>query len=303
MEKEDIQLDGQIEMTVPVLQYGNLKPTFKVKSLRELETIMPHLEAFFNKYAEKDGKIGAAKVAKKSGRKLEKDLFGNEIFYDEEKHEYSNALGEAYLSGSQYAKEEEFDCEYWANEFVNTYKLEPTMKDEILRMWNVNAAASNAFGTAIHAAIELHGEFRGLADIIDQDLKTGKRKILSAGINKNSSLPKLPHLKECVLKFFNEQRSQEKAKYEVLVVDHKNKRAGRIDRLLKNEDSTFSIRDMKTNYKILKPERTTYGKQLSFYADLVIANGGKLSEHLPLALHHWKDGDWIDIPLEKMETL
>ncbi len=103
-------------------------------------------------------------------------------------------------------------------------------------------------------------------------------------------------------KFFNEERLAEKAEYEVLVVDHKNKRAGRIDRLLILEDNTFEIRDMKTNHKILKPERTTYQKQLSFYADIIIANGGKIGSN-PLMLHHWIDNEWKDIKLEKIDTL
>lgn len=297
---------------VPVAQYANLQPAIEVEAdtIEEAEKmVLPYIENFFNKYSEKH-KIGAEKrVAKKEGRVKEKDLFGNEIFYDDAKHEYSNALGEVYLSGSQYAKEEEFDAEYWANDAVEKHGLDPAMKDEVLRMWDVNAATSNSFGTAIHAAIELHGEFRELADTIDIDKKTGKRKKLSAKIDKNSSLPKLPYLKECAIEFFNEERAKERAKYEVLVVDHKNKRAGRIDRLVKNEDGTFSICDMKTNYKILKPERETYGKQLSFYADIMIANGAKMSEEDMLKLHHWKvdektgKAEWIDIPLKKVDTL
>lgn len=295
----------KLSATVPVVQYGNLIPEIEVEvdSIEEGENmVLPYIEDFFNKYSEKK-KIGAAKRATTEGRVKETDIFGNDIFYDDAKHEYSNALGEVYLSGSQYAKEEEFDKEYWAQDAVEKYGLDPKMKDEILRMWDVNAATSNSFGTALHAAIELHGEFRNLANIIDIDKRTGNRKKLSAKIDKNSSLPKLPYLKEAVIKFFDEERSKQKAKYEVLVVDHKNKRAGRIDRLVRNEDGTYSICDMKTNYKILKPEKTTYGKQLSFYADIMIANGAKMSETDMLKLHHWKDGEWIDIPLPKVDTL
>jgi hypothetical protein len=290
---------------VPVAQYANLQPAIEVEAdtIEEAEKqVLPYIESFFNKYSDK-AKIGAAKVAKSSGRKLEKDLFGNEIFYDDDKHEYSNSLGEIYLSASQYAQEDEFDSEYWATEFVAKYGLKEEDKQKILDMWDCNANASSSFGTAIHAAIELHGTYRELADIIDMDLKTKARKKLSAKVEKNSSLSKLSYLKEVVAKFFTEERSVEKAKYEVLVVDHENKRAGRIDRLLKMEDGSFAIRDMKTNNKILKPEKTTYTKQLSFYGDLILANGGKLFEENPNMLHHWIDGEWIDIKLDKIDTL
>lgn len=304
MAEEKPKIKFKLGATVPVAQYANLVPEVEVEAdtIEEAEKlVLPYIESFYNKYSEKS-KIGAAKVAKKEGRVLIKDIFGNEIFYDDAKHEYSNALGEIYLSGSQYADEEPFDSEGWATEFVNKYGLKEEDKQRILDMWEVNAIASQSYGTAIHAAIELHGEYRGLADKIDVDLKTGERKKISAKVDKNSSLSKLPYLKEVVAKFFTEERLAEPAKYEVLVVDHKNKRAGRIDRLVKKEDGTFAIRDMKTNFKILKPERENYGKQLSFYGDILIANGAKLSEDA-LMLHHLKDGEWIDIPLEKVDTL
>lgn len=300
---------GKIKYTltavVPVAQYANLQPTVEVEadSIEDAEKqVLPYIENFFNKYSEKS-KIGAAKIAaKKEGRRLEKDLFGNEIFYDDAKHEYSNALGEVYLSGSKYADEEEFDSKYWSEEFALKYNLPEEDKQRILDMWECNGSASSSFGTAIHAAIELYGKYYELADIIDQDHKTGKRKKLDAKTDKHSAMSKLPYLKDVVNKFFTEERLAEKSRYEVLVVDHKNKRAGRIDRLIKLQDGTFEIRDMKTNYKINKPERTTYTKQLSFYGDILIANGAKLGPK-PLMLHHWKDGEWVDIELEKINTL
>lgn len=291
---------------VPVAQYANLQPAIEVEadSIEDAEAqVLPYIENFFNKYSEKH-KIGAEKRAASPDRVLEKDLFGNEIFYNDKTHEYTNALGEVYLSGSQYAKEEEFDGEYWANEFVSKYGLQETDKQRILDMWTCNGNASSSFGTALHAAIELYGEYRELADKIDVDLKTGNRKRITGDSKKekHSAKSKLPYLQQVVEEFFTEERLAERARYEVLVVDHKNKRAGRIDRLLKLEDGSYEIRDMKTNNKINKPERTTYQKQLSFYGDIIIANGGKLGPN-PLMLHHWIDNTWKDIPLEKIDTL
>lgn len=294
-----------ITAVVPVAQYANLQPSVEVEanSIEEAEEqVLPYIEKFFNKYSEK-AKIGAVKNTISKGRKLEKDLFGNEIFYDEEKHEYTNSLGEVYLSGSAYAKEEDFDGEYWAQEFVNKYGLAPEDKQNILDMWSVNGNASASFGTALHAAIELYGKYRNIADIIDIDLKTKTRKELSKGVEKNSAMSKLPYLQQVARDFFTEERLAENALYEVLVVDHATKRAGRIDRLVINEDGTYAIRDMKTNHKILKKERDIYTKQLSFYGDIILANKAKLETENPITLHHWTNNKWVDIKLEKIDTL
>ena len=299
---------GKVKYTltavVPVAQYANLQPAIEVEadSIEDAEKeVLPYIESFFNKYSEKH-KIGAEKRAASPDRVLLKDMFGNEIFYNDKTHEYTNSLGEVYLSGSQYAKEDEFDSEYWANEFVSKYNLGEADKQRILSMWETNGTASSSFGTALHAAIELYGEYHDLADKIDIDIKTGLRKKLDSKTDKNSAKSKLPYLQQVVEEFFTPERLAERARYEVLVVDHKNKRAGRIDRLIKLEDGSYVIRDMKTNHKINKPERTTYQKQLSFYGDIIIANGGKLGPN-PIMLHHWNNDTWKDIPLEKIDTL
>lgn len=233
---------------------------------------------------------------------LVKDFFGNEIFYDDVIHEYTNPLGEVYLSASTYASDDDFDGKYWANYFVETYGLPEGSAQEIIDMWEINGNASRAFGTALHAAIQLYGTYYQIADIIDMDLKTGKRKMLSAKIEKNSALSKLPYLNKVATTFFTPERKAETAFYEVLVVDHINKRAGRIDRLLVHEDGTFAVRDMKTNNKIAPKDKRGYQKQLSFYADLILANDKLLSDN-PTVVHHWNENEWKDIPLEKIDTL
>lgn len=296
----------KLSATVPVAQYANLVPEVEVEAetIEEAEAmILPYIENFFNKYSEKK-KIGAAKKAASTGRVLLKDIFDNEIFYDDALHEYTNSLGEVYLSGSQYASEDDFDGDYWASEFVAKYGLKEEDKQRILAMWDCNSNASSSFGTALHAAIELYGTYRDIADIIDIDLKTGERKKNKGDskTEKNSAMSKLPYLKDVVKAFFTPERLAENAQYEVLVVDHKNKRAGRIDRLITLEDGSYEIRDMKTNNKILKKERDQYAKQLSFYGDIIIENGKKLGGN-PLMLHHWKGDTWEDIKLEKVNTL
>ncbi len=234
---------------------------------------------------------------------LVKDFFGNEIFYDNIAHEYTNALGEVYLSGSAYASDDTFDGEFWANYFVKAHKMDESAKDRIMAMWETNGNASRAFGTALHAAIELYGEYHDIADIIDVDLKTGKRKKLDAKTDKNSALSKLPYLNKVARKFFTKLRLKETAYYEVLVVDHKNKRAGRIDRLLVYPNGTFAIRDIKTNNKLASKDLRSYTRQLSFYADLILANGRQLAKKKPIAIHHWNENAWKDVALEKIDTL
>lgn len=232
-----------------------------------------------------------------------KDIFGNEIFYDEANHRYTNSLGEVYLSGSVYAGDDDFDGEYWASYFVETYGLDKSDKQRILDMWNCNGEASRNFGTALHAAIELYGTYHDIADKIDMDLKTKKRKMLDKNTEKNSALSKLPYLNRVAKSFFTSERLAETAMYEVLVVDHKNKRAGRIDRLILLPDGSYEIRDMKTNNKKMgTKEKRGYAKQLSFYADLILANGRTLGDN-PTIIHHWNDTDWEDVPLEKIDTL
>ncbi len=242
------------------------------------------------------------KKERSENAELVTDFFGNQIFYNPVAHEYTNALGEVYLSGSAFASEDDFDGEYWANDAVVRNNLPEGSKERILAMWNTNGEASRNYGTAIHAAVELYGSYHDIADIIDIDKKTGVRKKLDKFTDKNSALSKLPHLRDAALKFFTDERLEEEAYYEVLVVDHKNKRAGRIDRLVVTKDGKFKIRDMKTNYKIGLSEKRGYTKQLSFYGDLILANGKELAED-SLGVHHWTGGAWEDIELEKVDTL
>jgi hypothetical protein len=243
------------------------------------------------------------KLTRSPNAKLVKDFFGNEIFYDPYAHEYTNALGEVYLSGSAYASDEEFDADYWASNAAKRYKLDNGEAEQIKDMWRINGQASRAFGIALHAAIELYGKFHALATIIDQDLKTGKRKELTKGVEKNSALSKLPYLNKVAKKFFTKTRLKEIAHYEVLIVDHKNKRAGRIDRLVIDKKGDFAVRDMKTNNKLAPKDKRGYTKQLSFYADLILANGKKLVKKNPIVIHHWNENTWKDVPLEKIDTL
>lgn len=183
-----------------------------------------------------------------------KDFFGNEIDYDEVNHVYS-WKGEIYESGSQYASkfDKPFDKELIAGKMAKKYGVET---QDILDMWELNAQTSMSFGTALHSALELYGKYRDLARALERD----------------SALHSNPTLRRAVESFYK-GREHEKAHYEVLVVDHKNKRAGQIDRLLENAPNDYTVQDYKTGAVLKQEKLEVYFKQLGFYSGILEANG------------------------------
>lgn len=203
--------------------------------------------------------------------KLLKDFFGNEIYYDEVNHVYS-WNGEVYESGSQYASkfEKPFDKHTIAGKMASKYGVEA---QDIIEMWELNGRTSMEFGTAIHSALELYGKHRKLAKALERD----------------SALHAHPVVRRAVEGFY-EGRENEVAHYEVLVVDHTRKRAGRIDRLQMLEGD-YVVQDFKTN-AVLKPDKLkVYWAQLGFYSGIIRANGGSTR---PEQIFHY-DGLWETI--------
>ena len=111
------------------------------------------------------------KTVRSETAELVKDIFGNEIFYDDATHQYTNALGEVYLSGSKYAEqfEKPFPKEQISNAMARKNGLDATAAKEIQDMWELKALASASFGTAIHAALELYGRFKKLAESVGKE--------------------------------------------------------------------------------------------------------------------------------------
>ena len=218
------------------------------------------------------------KLTRSTDAKLVKDIFGNEIFYDDTLHQYTNALGEVYLSGSQYAGQFEspFDAEMISGKMANKFGLSSDEAESIRDMWALKAEASASFGTAIHAALELYGKYKWLAEKVD----------------KETHFHDNPVLKQAVSSFYSEYPNLDGVRYESLVVDHKMKRAGRIDRLeYCVEDDSWYITDFKSNTDIKKSLKK-YWKQLSFYAAILIANGCKVKG---LKIYHYTGDKWDTI--------
>lgn len=183
--------------------------------------------------------------------KLLKDFFGNEIYYDEVNHIYS-WNGEVYESGSQYAKKNKkpFDAQMISNVVAKKYNVEAK---DVANLWELSGKVSRDFGTNVHQALEIYGKY----------------KSLSKSVEKEYHIPNHPVLKSIIESFFA-GRDKETAEYEVLVVDHKNKRAGTIDRLLITAPKTVIIQDFKITHK---EDKEYWQDQLGFYKTIVEANG------------------------------
>ena len=111
-----------------------------------------------------------------------------------------------------------------------------------------------------------------------------------------------PILNIAVESFYKDHPETDNVGYECLVIDHKMKRAGRIDRIEYETEKDVWITDFKTNFNIKKSE-AKYWKQLSFYAAILKANGLNVKG---LKLYHFTGKGWdtiehevIDIDKEK----
>lgn len=227
-----------IRAHVPTQQYGFVE-------IEGDPTDQAEIERLYNYYAE-------SPVAFKGGTtKRVKAFVGGEIDYDEVNHVYS-WNGEKYLSGSEFAKkgQKPFDTTAISSKMATTHKVKA---QDIADVWKMNSELSRDFGTVIHKALEMYGKYRALAE----------------GMEKEYHISSHPLLKVAVESFYA-GREKEIAEYEVLVVDHKTKRAGTIDRLLITAPNTCEIQD----YKITtKDDKQYWTDQLGFYKGILEANG------------------------------
>lgn len=223
------------------------------------------------------------KLVRSKDAKLVKDIFGNEIFYDDNTHEYTNAVGEVYLSGSTFANQSEraFDAKNIISKIASKFDLSSEESILLQDMWTLKAEASSSLGTAIHAAIELYGKYKYLAEKIEKDTYFHDN----------------PILKKAVQLFYEEYPSLEGIMFECLVVDHNTKRAGRIDRLEYVSDDEVYISDFKTNFDINKNLKK-YWLQLSFYAAILKANGLTVKG---LKIYHYTGDEWNTMTSEVID--
>lgn len=272
----------KINAHIPTQQYGYIEIT-------DLPDDPATIEQMYNKYAEKPIRLTHTEALGSTIDDFVKvDAFcGGSIWYSASRHEYRNDKGEIYLSGSQYASsfDKPFDAQAIAGKMAD--KSGVPVQD-ILKMWEMKRDISNGYGTALHLAMQLYGEYHKHSEAFE----------------KNYHIHDLAVFKDAVESFYA-SRKEEYAVYEALVVDHARKYAGQIDRLL-IKDNQYWVEDFKTNAELDPKKLATYWKQLSFYASIINADKDIVGDkHLVagLRIHHWSGKEWTTIAHEVEEVV
>lgn len=276
--------------TIPVAQYANIQPSFEVEAdtyEQAVERGLQQLKYIWDRTGEKPLNIDRSSVPKPTGEIMSCWASGTQVYFDPVEHVYRDSQGRQWLGGSTFAGryKSEFAGEVIAKKMAEKHKVNAR---EILAMWELNATASATLGTAVHAALQLRGEFAELS----RATKDGSVE---------SSLTSNPVLRPIVESFF-ETREHEEAKYECFVADAARRHCGLIDRLVIEEDGLY-VEDYKTNANLEKEEKIlppfkglvpntslgAYWLQLSFYARILIAHGKVVKG---LRIHHWNGTQW-----------
>jgi len=248
----------KINAHIPTQTYGYIE-------IQDLPDDPKVVQDMYNKYAEKP-----IQLTQTIGGKRVEAFVGGFINYDDISHTYTNDQGDVYLSGSKYASsfEKPFDSQMIAGKVAQKAGIDT---DLVLQMWEMKRDISNGFGTAIHLAMELYGKYNHLADAVGKDY----------------SLHDHPIIKRAVESFYASHPNA--ALYEPMVVDHKRKLAGQIDRLSGSDTDGYYVEDFKTNAVLDKAKLDGYWKQLSFYASILEAGGKTVNG---LRIYHWNGGEW-----------
>jgi hypothetical protein len=270
----------KINAHIPTQQYGYIEIT-------DLPDDPKVIQEMYNKYAEKPISLTHTEALQSTTDDfVEVEAFiGGKIWYSASKHEYRNDKGEIYLSGSQYASsfDKPFDAQSIAGKMATKSGV-PT--EDILKMWEMKRDISNGYGTALHLAMQLYGEYHKHSEAFE----------------KNYHIHDLAVFKDAVESFYA-SRKDEDAVYEAFVVDHKRKYVGQIDRLVYDElghpQGGYWVEDFKTNAELDPKKLTTYWHQLNFYASILMAGGHNVAG---LRIHHWDGKKWTTIAHEVQEV-
>lgn len=281
----------KIAGTIPTMQYGNIQPEWDVEGATFDEAValgLQQLKYVWDRVGEKPLDINRGRPKEVVGEILTCWASGTRVYFDPVEHVYRDAKGAQWLGGSTFAKryKSEFAGNVISKKMADKHKVNGA---DILAMWALNADASATFGTAVHAALQLRGEYAELSRAVK-------------GGELDSALTSNPVLRPIVEKFF-EGREDEAAKYEAFVADPKRKHCGLIDRLVLEGDGLW-VEDYKTNadvhkaQTILEPfkgvvpntELGGYWLQLSFYARILISHGKVVKG---LRIHHWTGAEWV----------
>jgi len=221
---------------------------------------------------------------------------GDKAYFDPVAHNYEDAHGNRFLSGSVYAHKfgYEFDRDTNAERRA---EINGVSKQTMLDYWQSKTEIAQDFGTALHKAMEHYGKYRNLSLIDERPL----------GIHKTF---------EPIVNAFYRKRHHETALYEAPVVDLINLRSGLVDRVVITGEKRCIIEDFKTNgdiYKnfgegFLQPPfdflpNTPYGEyvlQLNYYRDIVEEAGWTVEA---MRIHWWTGEEWETVPIERVELV
>ena len=278
-----------MKATIPTQQYGNIQPQIEVEAESYEAAVdigLQRLKFIWDRTGERPLDIDRGRP-KVTGNLMTCWASGTQVYFDPVEHIYRGADGKQWLGGSTFAGryKSPFAGEVISKKMADKHKVDA---DEILAMWELNAEASATLGTAVHAALQLYGEFRQLS-------KATKDGSVESALTSNLVL------RPIVLKFF-EGREDETAKYECFVADATRRHCGLIDRLALDEDGVW-VEDYKTNADIQKEQKIlapfkgivpdtalgSYWLQLSFYARILQVHGKNVKG---LRIHHWNGTDW-----------
>lgn len=276
------------------MQYGNIQPSFDVEGATHeaaMELGLQRLKEIWDRTATKPleiNRLQPTEIPKSNGILKRCRVSGAEVIFDPVAHTYHDLQGNRFIGGSTFASryKSKFAADTISAKMADKAGIEA---QQILDMWALNAEASATFGTSVHAALQLYGEYLGVSQAIKG--------------SDESALTSNPVLRPIVEKFFTEERKQEKAFYEEFVADAKMRHCGLIDRLVVDDDGLW-VEDFKTNASvdksetILKPFKGVvpnsalgaYWLQLSFYARILAAAGRTVKG---LRVHHYTGGEWV----------
>ncbi|URM87375.1 Cas4 family exonuclease [Gordonia phage Banquo] len=298
--RADSESDGQMVKvtmgaTIPVAQYGNLQPAFEVEgdSLADaLDAATEAMVRLWNRVCDKPIRVRVEDDESPAGVAVVVELVcwasGLVVKFDPVAHVYGDGT---WLSGSTFAHQftSEFAGEHVAKQMA-AKSTETVEHFDILDMWAKNAEASSAFGSAVHAALELRGKYGWVSRAVK-------------GGSLESALTKNPTMRPIVDMFY-EGREGERAAYEAFVADPAKKHCGQIDRLrIMDERNHVRVEDFKTNAELLKKKTIRdpfkgvieanqlglYWLQLSFYARILEVHGYVVDG---LTVHHWNGKTW-----------
>lgn len=280
-----------MKATIPVAQYANIMPEVEgVGATLEAarEDAIQQLKELWDRLGEKPLDINRnAPAGAPAGRIMSCWASGTEVYFDPVEHVYRGADGVRWLGGSTFAGryQSEFNGPLVSKKSADKYGVKA---DDLLDMWALNAHASASVGTAVHAALQLRGEYAELS-------KATKEGSVEAATTSN------PILRPLVEAFFADHED-EVAEYECFVADSARRHCGQIDRL-RIEDDGITVEDFKTSTDLTKSETIKapfkglvtnnklggYWLQLSFYSRILQAHGKTVKG---LRIFHWTGTKW-----------